>query len=204
MAQMMTQVMTLPHGSQPISEAERLALERDADMKHEFSAGRVTAMVGASRAHNVICTNIARLIGNQLVDKPCEIYQSDMRVAVKSATAYRYPDVAIVCDEPQFTDQKPDTLLNPTVLIEMLSPNTLSIDRSDKLWEYREISSLQAYLLVAQDTPRIELVVRQSDDTWLLSAMLGIQATLAIQTIGCTLKLQDVYAKVEFDNQESI
>jgi Uma2 family endonuclease len=176
-----------------VSEYDYLALERQSEIKHEYVRGELFAMAGARRAHNLICTNIVRHLGNQLAGHPCEIYQSDMRVQIASAAAYRYPDVVVVCGEPAFADTEADILLNPTVLVEVLSPSSIATDRGIKLWEYRQIASLQAYLLVTQDAPRIDQLVRQPDDTWLLSETSGV---LQLPSIGCTLALSDVYARV--------
>ena len=108
----------------PMTEAEYLVFERESELKHEYLNGHVYAMSGASRIHNLICTNIVGALHPQLRDKPCEIYQSDMRINVSATGLYTYPDIAIVCGEPRFAEDEFDTLLNPTLIIEVLSPST--------------------------------------------------------------------------------
>ena len=183
---------------QKISEEEYLAGEHQSEIKHEYVRGEVFAMAGAKRGHNLICTNIVRKYGNTIVGKGCEIYQSDMRVQVKSSGSYRYPDIVIVCGEPQFTDDELDTLMNPTILIEVLSPTSANRDRGEKLAEYRQLESLQEYLLISQDTPHIEHLLRQKDNTWLLSDTIGLDASLNLASIGCTLAMAEVYERVSF------
>lgn len=172
-----------------------LALERSADYKSEYVNGHIYAMTGASREHNLVAFNIARELGAQLKNRPCEAYIGDMRVKAAEARSYRYPDIAVVCGRPEFEDSQGDTLLNPTLLIEVLSPSTEASDRGGKFAEYRRIASLREYLLVAQDQPRIERYVRQ-DNGWLLTETAGLDATVSLEAIGCVLALREVYDKV--------
>lgn len=192
----------LPEIPYEISEVEYLEFERKSESKHEYARGEIFAMAGAKREHNLICTSTARHLGNQLADKNCEIYQSDMRVRVSLATSYRYPDIVIVCGEPQFDDEELDVLLNPTILIEVLSKTSNERDRGIKSWEYRQISSLQDYLIISQDSPRIERFQRQENDTWILSETIGLDSVLKLASIGCKLALADIYEKIEFKEDE--
>ncbi len=194
--------MALPDTLDFISEAEYLAFERESDIKHEYVNGTVYAMSGAKRAHNLICTNIVRHYGTQLAQQGCEIYQSDMRVQVKATGSYRYPDVVIVCGEPTFADDESDTLLNPTILIEVTSPSTIAVDRGVKSWEYRHLPSLTDYLLIAQDDARIERYQRQADDRWLLSDTLGLNSQVELAALDCTLVLAQIYENVTFPTQD--
>ena len=181
-----------------ITAADYLALERQAETKSEYLNGRIYAMSGASEEHNTIVFNLARRIGNQLDKKPCRGYVNDMRVKVNPTGLYTYPDVVVVCGEPRFEDQHVDTLLNPTVIIEVLSDSTAAYDRGEKFAHYRALQSLSDYLLVAQDQPRIEHYQRQPDGRWLYSATDGLEAQVEITNIGCVLHLAEVYEWVAF------
>ncbi|SMF96312.1 Endonuclease, Uma2 family (restriction endonuclease fold) [Methylomagnum ishizawai] len=177
------------------SPEEYLALERTAEYKSEYAAGYIYAMTGVSRAHSLINSNISRSLGNQLVDRPCEVHIADMRVKPAQARSYRYPDIAVVCGPAQFEDGQGDTLLNPTVIVEILSPSTESNDRGRKFAEYQRIESLREYLLVAQEEPRIERYARR-DEGWLLTVAEGLEAQVALDAIGCVLDLGEVYRRV--------
>lgn len=177
------------------SPEEYLALERAAEYKSEYSNGRIYAMAGASLRHSLIVSNINRNLGNQLLDRPCAVYMGDLRVKAALARSYRYPDVTVVCGQPELEDQHFDTLLNPTLLIEVLSPSTEASDRGDKFAEYQRISALREYLLVAQDRPRIDHYTRL-DAGWLLTVAEGLDATLPLEAIGCVLELREVYRRV--------
>lgn len=181
-----------------ITAADYLALERQAETKSEYLNGCIYAMSGASRSHNRITFNLARRIGNQLGGRRCEGYVNDLRVKVSPTGLYTYPDVVVVCGEPRFEDQHVDTLLNPTVIIEVLSDSTEAYDRGEKFAHYRALESLTDYLLVAQDQPRIEHFRRQPDGQWLYSAADGLDSQVAIANIGCVLQLAEVYERVAF------
>jgi len=183
---------------QIITAADYLDLERQAATKSEYLNGQIYAMSGASRKHNTIVFNLARRIGNQLDGKPCRGYVNDMRVKVSPTGLYTYPDVVVACGEPRFEDSHVDTLLDPTVIIEVLSDSTEAYDRGDKFAHYRALESLTDYLLVAQDKPRIEHYSRQPDGQWLYSVADGLDARMGIATIGCALHLAEVYDRVEF------
>ncbi|MBL8152650.1 MAG: Uma2 family endonuclease [Anaerolineae bacterium] len=177
---------------------EYLAFERGSDARHEYFNGEIYAMSGASRQHNLITANLSRNLGNQLEDRPCEVYQSDMRVKVSATGLYTYPDIVVVCGEPELEDLHLDTLLNPTLLIEVMSPSTERYDRGRKSEQYRRIDSLQEYLLVAQDRPHVEQYWRQTQG-WLFQDVAGLDSQISLASIGCTLSLQAVYQKVSFD-----
>lgn len=177
---------------------EYLELERNAPYKNEFVDGQIYAMIGASRNHNLVTINIAREVSNQLKNRPCEAYINDMRVKAASARSYHYPDIAIACGTPQFEDDLSDTLINPSVIIEVLSPSTEAYDRGAKFAHYRKIESLCEYLLVSQDQPLIEHYVRQ-DDAWLLTEAAGLDASVRLESIDCMLRLDEVYDKVSME-----
>jgi Uma2 family endonuclease len=185
--------------SQPksyLTPEEYLAMERKAEYKSEYFAGEVFAMVGASRKHNLITANIIAALIQQLKRRPCELYPSDMRVRVPATGSYTYPDVVVACGEPEFEDDYLDTLLNPVVIIEVLSASTASYDRIKKFGYYRTIDSLNEYLLVAQDEYKIEQYIKQPDGRWLLADIKSLEATVEMPSIQCTLPLADVYDKV--------
>jgi Uma2 family endonuclease len=176
-----------------------LAFDRASDEKHEFIDGNVCAMTGASENHNLINVNITIALGIQFRGRPCKLYANDMRVRLPSHN-YVYPDIAVVCGEAQLEDEHLDTLLNPTVIIEVLSPSTETYDRGKKFEHYRALESLQEYLLVSQEQAHIERYIRQ-EDGWLLTEAKGMEASIELSSIGCALTLADVYDKVTFDTQ---
>jgi len=182
-----------------ISPQEYLRLERQAEYKSEYLNGEIFAMTGASRQHNLITLNISSALHGQLKGRPGEVYAVDMRVKVRAIGLYTYPDVAIVCGEPEFEDDNVDTLLNPTVLVEVLSPSTERYDRIAKSSYYHTIESLAEHLLVAQHEVRAEQHVKQADGSWLQSEHLNLDKTVELGSINCLLKLSDVYDKITFD-----
>ena len=192
-----------PHYSHnQMSETDYLELERTSDTKHEFYNGEVVAMAGASRRHNAISMAISSSLYTQVVDRPCEVYQGDMRVKAERLKSYTYPDVVVVCGEPILEEDIFDTLLNPTLLVEVLSPGTEKDDRGKKFRAYRDIASFKEYLIVSQDSSHIEHYRRQADGTWLLIDAIGLGATITLSSIDCLLALADVYRKVTFDSDE--
>ncbi len=179
-----------------LTPEEYLAAERKAETKSEYFGGEVFAMVGASRRHNLMAANIIRVLGNGLLDRPCNVYPSDMRVKVSATGKYTYPDVVVACEPEQFDDAENDTLLNPVVIVEVLSASTEAYDRGKKFEGYQQIGSLTEYILVAQEAYRIEQYVRQSDKVWRYSEYHDAGEVLKISLIECELALKDVYAKV--------
>ena len=180
-----------------ITVADYLALEAGKPEKHEYFDGEVFAMGGASAVHNLIVTNIVRELSVQLRKKPCLVYPSDLRVKVIHTGLYTYPDAIVVCDKPKL-EQPGDTLLNPTVIIEVLSDSSELYDRGRKFEHYRTLPSLNEYLLVNQHAPKIELYSRQPQQRWLLSAANSLTDSISISSIDCILGLVDVYEKVEW------
>lgn len=185
------------------TEAEYLAMERDSDIKHEYYNGEIFAMAGVTPNHDLIGVNTVAALHAQLRKRPCRVFSSDMRLRVSAVGSYTYPDIKVVCDKPQFTPDNPPSLLNPVLIIEVLSPSTASYDRGDKFQQYRILMSLQEYVLISQDSPRIERFLRQSDGQWLFKDVVGLEATLELASIGCTLALADVYENVEFDDEQA-
>jgi Uma2 family endonuclease len=177
---------------------EYLAFERGGDSKHEYLAGRLYAMAGGSARHNRIAGSAFAALYAQLRGRDCTVYPSDMRVHVTQTGLYTYPDITVVCGREQYLDDKEDTLLNPLVIIEVLSPSTEKYDRGKKFQHYRSILALREYLLIAQDEPRIEHFLRQPDNTWLFSEANGLDAVLELASIQGTLQLAEVYETVSF------
>ena len=176
---------------------EYLALERQAQYKSAYYAGEIFAMAGASRWHNLIVTNVVRELSLQLKGRPCTTYPSDMRVKISATGLYVYPDVTVVCGEAQFEDTQQDTLLNPTLIVEVLSDSTEAYDRGGKFAHYRKLASLMAYVLITQTKPHIEHYVRQPDNRWLLAEADSVHDTIRLPAIDCHLALAEVYDKVD-------
>ena len=179
-----------------LTQEEYLAFEREADIKHEYCNGQLYAMSGASRAHNLISLNIAGELRAQLKGRTCEVYMSEMRVLVDAARSYRYPDVVVACDVPRFQDDVFDTLLNPTVIVEVLSLSTEARDRGEKFAEYAQLVSLRDYVLVAQKAVHVEHYLRQGT-RWVSRECRDLDAVLQLESIGCALPLRDIYEKVK-------
>jgi Uma2 family endonuclease len=177
------------------SVEEYLTLELSSPEKHEYCDGEIFAIVGASFPHGLIVGNLVRHIGQQLKGKPCTVLPSDLRVKASATGLYTYPDVVIICGTPKL-EPPGDTLLNPIVLIEVLSPSTEDYDRGTKFEHFRTIESLKDYLLVAQDAIRVEHFARQPDDHWLASPAQRLTDELTIASIDCTLALAEIYDKV--------
>jgi Uma2 family endonuclease len=182
-----------------ISPEEYLRLERQSEYKSEYVNGGIFAMTGASLRHNLVAGNIFGELRQQLKGRQCHAYVGDMRVKVTATGLYTYPDVVVVWGEPKFEDRYLDTVLNPTVLVEVLSPSTERYDRIAKTSYYRMLNSLAEHLLVAQDEVRLERYVRQPNGEWLLSQWTSLDNVVEIESIGCSLALRDIYDKVTSD-----
>ena len=181
-----------------LSPDEYLELERRAERKSEYFQGEMFAMSGASRRHVVIVNNLGGELRQRLKQQPCEIYSNDMRLRVAPNGLYTYPDVIIVCGEPQFADDQSDTLLNPILIVEVLSDSTENCDRGRKFEQYRSLPSLGEYVMVAQDTPRIEQYTREPNGHWLLAETSGLGASIHLASIDCALPLAEIYDKTKW------
>ena len=180
-----------------------LAIERAAEFRSEFFRGEMFAMVGASRKHNLIASNVSRRISEQFDGRLCEVYQSDMRVKVNKTGLYTYPDVVAACDQPRFEDNQVDTLLNPRVIVEVLSPSTELWDRGKKFEHYRAIESLREYVLIAQDHVLVERFAINADGQWALRDYRTLDDTLMLDSISCQIRLSEIYARITFDETEA-
>ncbi|KAF0250484.1 MAG: hypothetical protein FD167_110 [bacterium] len=178
---------------------EYFEIERNSENKYEYWDGQIFAMGGASPEHNEISVNLIREISTQLRGRPCKLFNSDQRVKVPVWPPYRYPDLVALCGNPEYEDiGGVKALLNPALVIEVLSPSTEAFDRGDKFSYYKSIPSFCEYILVAQHRPYITQLVKQSDNKWLLSEAIGLDASLHLSSIDCTLTLNDIYLGVEF------
>lgn len=189
---------------------EYLNLERGAEERHEFLDGYVYAMAGERIEHGDICTTLTRVISTQLLGKPCHTLSKDMKVrsgplpnpGESKKGLYSYPDVVVVCGEPQFHDRHHDVLINPTLIIEVLSESTEAFDRGEKFLRYRTwLPSLSDYLLVSQAKPLIEHYQRQTSDRWELTSVEGLEGSLYIASIACRLKLSEIYERIVFPSE---
>lgn len=178
-----------------ISPEDYLALERRSEIRSEFLNGEIFAMTGASERHNLLAGNIYTAFRAQLRQRGSETYFSDMRVKVSATGLYTYPDVVVVCDKPQFEDAEVDTLLNPRVIVEILSKSTENYDRGTKFLHYRTIQSLAEYLLVSQDQVHVEHHLRQHDG-WLLTETSRREDAIELPSVGARLALSDIYDEV--------
>jgi Uma2 family endonuclease len=179
-----------------ITPEEYLALDRNAEVKSEYYAGRIIAFAGASKRHNLIVVNVLAGIHRQLLDRACNVYPSDMRVRISKTGMYAYPDIVVTCGEEQFADNNSDILLNPIVLIEVLSESTANYDRGDKFDQYRRIESLREYILVSQEPYRADQYIRQNDTQWLLTEYHRAEDIIRLNSISCELALKEIYAKL--------
>ncbi len=179
-----------------LTPEEYLAFERKATTKHEYLNGQIVAMSGASFAHNFITVNIATSLNIQLMEGECRVATSDMRVKVTQIDSYFYPDVVVVCGEPRAEDDTFDTLLNPTLIVEVLSPSTEGYDRGKKFEHYQQIASLKDYILISQDEVHVEYYYRQENE-WLQTEFVELEDVLSLFSIGCELRLSDIYRRVE-------
>ena len=181
-----------------LSPEDYLALERSAEFKSEYFDGEIFAMAGASESHNLIVINTIRELSIQLKKRPCKVYANDMRVRVSPTGLFTYPDVMVVCGQAQFDDSHLDTLLNPTLIVEVLSDSTEAYDRGRKFEHYRKLESLAEYVLITQHRPHVESYRRQPDQRWVFAESDGLDSSLPLDAIDCELALAEIYDKVEF------
>ncbi len=178
-----------------LSPEEYLAIERKAEYKSEYVDGVMYAMAGGSERHNLITANIIIALGVQLRNRPCRVYPSDLKVRVPNSKRFFYPAVSVVCGETRFADDERDVVLNPMLVVEVLSESTAAYDRGKKFLAYQQIDSLQEYLRIWQEEEMVEHYVRQSNDTWLYTKAVGLAATIILPSIACEVTLRDIYDK---------
>jgi Uma2 family endonuclease len=201
--------MSLPRTQTFHTVEEYLAIERESEERHEYLDGFIYAMAGESAEHGIVCTNLGGQLYSQLKGKPCQVFSKDMKVRSgpdpKSRRLtkglFSYPDLVVVCGELQFHDKHRDVLLNPTVIIEVLSPTTEAFDRGEKFRRYRtHLPSLKDYVMVSQSMPMIDHYVHRSGE-WVLSSVDRLEGTLYIASIDCSLRLADVYDRISFPKE---
>jgi Uma2 family endonuclease len=204
--------MSLQQSQGYFSVEEYLALERESEERYEYLDGHVYVMAGESPEHSDICANLTGMLYLQLQGTPCRVSSKDTKVRSgpepRSCRAtkglFSYPDLVVVCGAPQFHDTYRDVLLNPTVIIEVLSPSTEAFDRGEKFWRYRTwLPTLTNYLFVSQALPLIEHYLRQANDTWNLSTASTLEESVYLATIACTLRLREVYDRINFPSEVS-
>lgn len=186
------------HSKAFVTPEQYLEIERDAEYKSEYFDGEMFAMAGGTEPHNLIASHINRDLDQQTRRRPCLVYTSDMQVRASSTGLYTYPDASVVCGEPKFLDEGRRTLLNPNVIVEVLSPSTEAYNRGRKFEHYKTIESLAEYLLVASDRMHADLFTRQPDGRWILSSADKPNDAIELASIGCRLILADIYEKVNF------
>jgi Uma2 family endonuclease len=179
-----------------MSAHDYLDLERRSEFRQEFYKGEIFQMSDAGREHNLLVTNLVTTANSQLRGKSCETYSNDMRVHIPATGFFTYPDVVIVCGEPKFLDDEFDTLLNPVVLIEVLSPSTADFDRGRKFWHYQSIESLREYVLIAQDEMNVEHLIKQESGRWHVAEYSAPETEIELPSVGVTLKLGEIYERV--------
>jgi Uma2 family endonuclease len=182
---------------------EYLTAEREAEIKSEYIGGEIFAIAGASREHNLISTNIVRVLGNQLPERPCNVYANDMKIKVERAENYFYPDIIVSCKPEEFEDEKTDVLLNPLVIMEILSDSTEAYDRGQKFACYQLISSFTEYTLITQNFCRVENFKRQDDTTWLYSEFRSMDDVISLDSVNCELAVAEIYRKVNLRQHHS-
>jgi len=181
-----------------VTPAEYLEQERRAEYKSEYFRGEVIAMARATHDHALIVSNLVAALSQQLKDRPCDVYASNLRLRVTPIEFYTYPDVMVICGEVQCEDSQEDTVLNPVVLIEVLSDATQDYDRGQKFQHYRTLPSLKEYLTIAQDAPHVEHWIRQDQDRGSFAEFNNPSQTIQLPTIGCTLPMAEIYRKVDW------
>ena len=196
--------MTLPQAKTRLTPEEYLRRERESHVRHEYFHGEVFAMSGGTFEHSRICANVSGELRQRLKGTPCGVQDSNLRIRVPRTTLYTYPDASVLCGEPQFDplDAARQTLLNPTLIVEVLSPSTEAWDRGGKFDNYRLIETLREYVLVRSDSARVETYLRQPGGRWLFSVAVGLGASAALQCVNVELPLEEVYRGVTLPEEQ--
>jgi Uma2 family endonuclease len=181
-----------------LSEAEYLAIERAAPSRSEFFGGEMFAMAGGSPMHSLISANLIGELRTRLKGRPCRPFTSDLRLKVEATGLFTYPDVSVICGPMQFAAGTDDTVINPTLVIEVLSDSTEAYDRGEKFQHYRQMPSLMEYVLVSQRLPRMEQFLRRPNEEWAMRTTEGKDASISIPSLEITLELNEVFDGVEF------
>ncbi len=185
-----------------LTPEQYLELDRASEFRNEYYNGCMHAMWGGTYNHGLVIGNLAYGLRKSFGGPPCAVVTSDLRIRVTPGGVYTYPDIVVVCGEPQYVDNRRDTVLNPVLLIEVLSPGTEAYDRGFKFAQYRTLESLQEYALVSQTEPRVEVFRRQATGQWLLSEFAGLDAVCRFESVDTGLAMAEVYENVTFGGEE--
>lgn len=180
-----------------LTPEEYLAIERQAEDKSEYVDGVMYAMSGATFRHNIIVANVIAEIGQQLRGRPCRVLSSDMKIRGSDSRSFFYPDVSVVCGKPQFHDERRDVILNPTLVIKIMSESMAASYRFEKFQAYKQLDSLQEYILISEDEPVVEQFKRQTKEVWIYTTAVGLDASMNFPSIECTLSLKAIYDKTD-------
>lgn len=189
-----------PYTPIPVTEAEYLAFEQTTDLRHEFIEGDVLPRFVEREAHVLINGSLYVALRHRLKHRDCRVFMSQLRLKVEATGMFAYPDLCVVCGKEQFVKGIFHTLTNPTVIVEILSKSTEAFDRGVKFRNYRQLPSLQEYVLISQDSPRIERFLRRDDGQWIFTDVTGLDATITLPSIDCELALAEVYEQVTFED----
>ncbi|HET6250249.1 MAG TPA: Uma2 family endonuclease [Tepidisphaeraceae bacterium] len=197
--------MGMPAQRRRFTIAEYLELEEDAVDRHEYQDGEILAMAGGSPEQSFITANFVREAGNALKGKPCRVAESNLRIRIPQTPRYMYPDASIICGPLQFDPQDPKrhTILNPKVIIEVLSPSTEAYDRGDKFTQYRQIPAFEEYILISQVRPSVESFLRQADGAWSILNFTGLDAAAKVRSLGISIPMAELYAGIEWPSSAS-
>lgn len=187
------------HAQPFLTPEQYLEIERAAEFRSEYFDGRMYAMAGGYRNHQRLKDRLAFSLNKRFENGPCEAGTSDLRVSVAHNGLYTYPDVFVLCGEAKLLDGHNDTLLNPVLIAEILSPSTERYDRIFKFSQYRQIESLQEYVILSQDEPRVEIQRREDNGTWSLTEFTGLDAVCHFASVECQIPLAELYANITFD-----
>jgi Uma2 family endonuclease len=179
---------------------EYLALEEQAESRSEYENGEIVAMAGGSLNHLRIISNVSRFVGNK-VSSECESLPSEMKVRVETIGKFYYPDVAILCGKANFYQKRNDTIVNPILIVEVLSDSTEAKDRGEKFFAYQTLESVREYVLISQNRAAVEQFIKQSDGSWKYLATIGLESSIKLESIGVELALQEIYQKVNFSQE---
>ena len=193
--------MGLPKRDSVLTAAEYLEIERAAPYRSEFYRGEMFAIAGGSLKHCLIRTNCTGCLGMSLKGQPCASYDSDLKILCPTGL-YTYPDASVVCGPLEVDALSPNSVTNPTLIVEVLSKSTEAYDRGKKFDHYRTIKSLREYVLVSQDEPMIQYFLRNDDGSWTMKAVSGLEGTIRLESIGCQMRLADVYDRVDFNEPD--
>ena len=177
-----------------------LAIEREAEYKSEYYRGDMFAMAGGTGPHSELSVTMTRLIGNRLAGRGCKVYNSDMKVQIEPGGLHTYPDGSVVCGKPVFSTSTKEALVNPKLIVEVLSKSTEAHDRGFKFQEYKKIASLEEYVLVSQTEPLVERFARRSGAAWMdYSEARGMDARIELQSLGIEIPLEEIYGEIDFE-----